>query len=230
MEVRHVLAPFAASLVATTAVLIAYTFADPPTWEREADVTFGTCLASPWFQLVLDLLLLIAVAISAWKARLTRGLPEDISDSKRVWQTLTAHLAILICKCWVGGECTSNESWDLTTFDAVGIVSIVILSLVENITFRFLSQLFIYVSSSVTSIAFLVVPKMYFVYRFNKTGEMPTGLQLGRTHISGISSPPNNTPVATSQTSFSNNGVDPKSVGSVVSGSLNTSAIAPISV
>jgi protein-S-isoprenylcysteine O-methyltransferase Ste14 len=104
VEAKHVIAPFAAILVGAVTVLFVYTFVDPPVWVREplgdgdTDVTYGRCQESLWFEVVLDLLLTVAVAISVWQAWKTRALPEDISDGKRVWQTLTAHLVILISK------------------------------------------------------------------------------------------------------------------------------------
>jgi hypothetical protein len=108
VEVKHVVGPFAAILVATIAILFAYTFVDPPVWVRDplgnSDSTFGRCEPSTWFQVVLDLLLFVTVAISAQQAWQTRKLPEDISDAKRVWHTLAAHLAILIGKHNVARE------------------------------------------------------------------------------------------------------------------------------
>jgi hypothetical protein len=102
---------------------------------------------------------------------------------------------------------------NLTCFSVVGFVFILLASLVENGTFWFVSELLIDFSSSVTSIAFLVVPKMYFVYRFKKTGEMPTGLQRGRTRVSGLAPPTTNRPGASSHITF-NHGVNPSSMPS----------------
>ena len=44
---------------------------------------------------------------------------------------------------------------------------------------------------SITSVAFLVIPKMYYVRRKRLTGELPPGLQRGRVRVSGLTAGPN---------------------------------------
>ena len=101
IEARHVLGPFAALLGGAFVVLIVWTIVNPPTWERlldEDDVdkgTFGHCDVDMWWTLPLDLLVTVAVVTALWMSLHTRHLPEDISDSRRVFQTLVAHAIIL---------------------------------------------------------------------------------------------------------------------------------------
>lgn len=105
VEVKHVIGPFIAIITISIGLLFVYTFVQPPLWIREPlwnndfnSNTVGRCEEQLWFELPLDILITVAVAISAWQAWKTRTLPEDISDAKRVWQTLTAHLVLLFGK------------------------------------------------------------------------------------------------------------------------------------
>lgn len=102
VEVKHVIWPFASIVAATVGVLFTLTIVEPPSWTSEFIIdedngAIGACV-DPWSYIVLDLLMLLAIAISVWQAYLTRDLPEDISDAKRVWQTLLAHCFIIMGK------------------------------------------------------------------------------------------------------------------------------------
>jgi hypothetical protein len=103
IEVRHVIKPFALMIVGALGLLVAWTIAYPPTWKRvtsdgEDNNTFGFCELSTTFAITLDLLITVAVVTALWMSCKTRHLPEDISDSRRVFQTLTAHLVIIMSK------------------------------------------------------------------------------------------------------------------------------------
>lgn len=108
IEVKHVIAPFIGIIVVEIVLLFAYTFTMPPVWVRDAlltGATDGRCEPQAWFDIPMNLLLVVAVAISVWQAWKTRTLPEDISDAKRVWQTLIAHLILLFGK-WTHFTCS----------------------------------------------------------------------------------------------------------------------------
>lgn len=99
IEVRHVLMPFVASLVLAILVLFLYTFLNPPKWKAsDQDVGFGQCDDNAWERVALAGLLAVALCITLWEAYKTKHLPEDISDSRRVWHTLLGHAAVLLCK------------------------------------------------------------------------------------------------------------------------------------
>lgn len=107
IEVRHVMGPFAGIVFGAVVILVVWTIVDPPRWDRvflestllrEAPGTFGYCYDSVWFSLSLGIILVVAVVIALLMSLKTRHLPEDISDSRRVYQTLAAHLSILIGK------------------------------------------------------------------------------------------------------------------------------------
>ena len=102
IEVRHVIVPFAVTLVVAVGILCVYTFLNPkaPEWipSSRRSNSFGHCDDSSWELVVLAFLLGTALALALWEAYKTKHLPEDISDSGRVWQTLLAHFVILLCK------------------------------------------------------------------------------------------------------------------------------------
>ena len=110
IEVRHVILPFAVTLVVAVGMLCVYTFLNPsaPEWIPSSSNSFGYCDDSSWELVVLAFLLGAALSLALWEAYKTKHLPEDISDSGRVWQTLLAHFVILLCK----DKSTTGESFN----------------------------------------------------------------------------------------------------------------------
>ena len=100
IEVRDVILPFAMTLVVAVGMLCVYTFLNPsaPEWIPSSSTSFGYCDDTSWELVVLAFLLGAALTLALWEAYKTKHLPEDISDSRRVWQTLLAHFVILLCK------------------------------------------------------------------------------------------------------------------------------------
>lgn len=75
------------------------------------------------------------------------------------------------------------------TIPVVEILFLVItLSLKDN-DFAYITNAIIAFALSISSAAYLMVPKMYYVWRKNLTGEMPPSLQRGTVQVSGISVP-----------------------------------------
>lgn len=173
---KHVMGPFLAMIVGAIAVLVVWTIVDPPHWDSDVfdeswvqDGEFGICNKDQVFAIVMAVLITVAVVIALWMSCKTRELPEDISDSRRVCQTLTAQLILSLAGC----------------------ILMVLSSTLENDTLLFASSVVLDFLFSVTSVAFLVIPKMYYVRRHQLTGELPPGLRRGGTQISGINAGPN---------------------------------------
>lgn len=57
---------------------------------------------------------------------------------------------------------------------------------INNADFAYLTNVAIAFAYSVFSISFLMIPKMFYVWRKEKTGEMPPSLQRGNIRVSGF--------------------------------------------
>ncbi|KAG7355797.1 7 transmembrane sweet-taste receptor of 3 GCPR domain containing protein [Nitzschia inconspicua] len=189
IKIKHVMCPFVTVMVAIVGLLIAMTVTDPPTWTREvlffdeddslppfilenANHEYGFCSESSSFDSAISFLLLVSILISAIMSCKTRHLPPDISDSRRVCQTLWCHL-ILSVLGFVGAIAgLFVGSISLTTLVQVGV--------------EFLSVLAI--------ISLLIFPKMLLVWRDSRAGLGGvihiTGLNTHTlaTHVQGYSS------------------------------------------
>lgn len=73
----------------------------------------------------------------------------------------------------------------------VGFVGLVILFLLSSYNLIYVGYYLVSFSSSIGSVAFLIGPKVYYIWLKKKTGELPPGLQRGRTRISGMTLPTN---------------------------------------
>ena len=97
------LGPFVALVLCCLGLLVAWTIVDPPSFVREdynnileiGEGSVGFCEENLWFSIPVDIIVLLAVALSFWMSTKTKHIPEDISDSKRVFQTLMSHLILL---------------------------------------------------------------------------------------------------------------------------------------
>mmetsp|Transcript_50179 Transcript_50179/g.121580 ORF Transcript_50179/g.121580 Transcript_50179/m.121580 type:complete len:478 (+) Transcript_50179:523-1956(+) len=193
---KHAVAPLIIMAVASLAVLIAWTIVDPPTWEQqyfamsmtESDAaaatftiqTIGFCDTGGTFSYILIGLSTLSLLSALIMACRTRNIREDLTDSRRIFQTLLCHFLLLLVS--VGGSIGSTflESYALYYFstDVTGFLS------------------------SFATLALLIVPKIYYVVYEKKTGTLPprakTGQEIqqigpgqGQVHITGLSLPPN---------------------------------------
>ena len=196
IKAKHAVAPLVFMAVASVAVLIAWTIVDPPTWEQHAFSisgiegdeigatftiqTIGFCDTGVSFSYSLTGLTALAVLsalIMAWK---TRNIREDLTDSRRIFQTLLCHFLLFLVV--IGGTIGSVflESYALYYF-STDVASFL---------------------SNFATLALLIVPKIYYVVYERKTGELPAraktgqgiqqiGLGQGQVHITGLTLPPN---------------------------------------
>lgn len=97
VEVKEVIKPFVILIVLAFVALIVWTILEPPEWRREEGLA-GFCYETWYYGIGMDAAMIITISITLWWARKTRDLPEEISDSGRVYQTLVAQFVLLMCK------------------------------------------------------------------------------------------------------------------------------------
>lgn len=175
--IQHVIAPLVVALVCAVGLLIAWTIQDPPNWSTQAPVdTFGDgwhdesvsiCVeGSSIYFFATATLFFVAVGIALWMAWKTRHVREDISDSRRVCQALGAHVVLLI----------------------LGFILSIVASVLQNATVYYASNFFLVIVGSLTTVSFLVVPKIYYVRYEEKVGHLPDNMCSvgGNVHITGV--------------------------------------------
>ena len=168
---RHVIGPFIVMMVAVIIVTICQTVLDPPGW-REKEIpslnntTIGMCLPSGlelskdsqmvpnemseavsgsrflWIEITYTILTFLSLVVVLAMAYVTRKLPQDISDSRRVFQAVFSTLlltAFMYALFWVG---VGVNSYGLSAFS-------------RSLIFFFDATVFV---------GFLVVPKIYKVW------------------------------------------------------------------
>lgn len=188
--VRHVLWPMIMILVAEFALLITATFVSPPSWgevlmdpfdkEMNSNITLvdstdkmPTCFASPdpaevALQISSHILILVALIVVLWMAYLTRGIPEEVVDTKRVYYLTVCHFLLYVPYLLLEyGVIPSGRAYHYFC-----------------IWFPFLV--------SITSVGFSVFPKVYFVFYQKRHGRLPKSatsvISTGAVHVSGIRS------------------------------------------
>lgn len=96
VQVKDVIKPFCSLFAAAFIVLIVWSIVERPVWKREFEI--GLCDEDVYFELTMNLIMVIAISLTFVWGHKTRDLPEDISDSKRVHYTLGAQFILLMCK------------------------------------------------------------------------------------------------------------------------------------
>ena len=109
IHVKHVMKPFIALIVTALIILIVWTIVDPPYWTRD-DVLVGYCHQELAFAIPLDVAIILSVSIALWWALKTKELPEDISDSRRVFQTFVSKFVVLIGKSCTTYLCSKSHT------------------------------------------------------------------------------------------------------------------------
>jgi len=174
VHIRQVMWPFAAIIASSIIVLIVWTAVDPLVWNRSIIQDhplerYGECRSANYGELpfILPLAVLIAItmvmaATIAWKLR---DVQPDLAESRWIFSCILMHL----------------QSW------LVGIPLIIITDGVskdaEYIMFVALAFVF-----SVSSVAFVIWPKIYMVYTAGRTTRATAviSIQQGQTRISGF--------------------------------------------
>ena len=171
--VKHVIGPFIAVILVTIGVLIAWTVASPPYYTRQTITGFdgelqsiGICYYEDGgiFKLVLTIIFILSVSVAFWLSWKTRNVPEYLSDSRRVTQTLLGHLVLSLI-LFVGNLIfilvPATDSDSAATSLHTGI---------------FLSTVFYEFFVAMISIGFLVIPKIYYVRYKQIHGTLPAGV------------------------------------------------------
>lgn len=196
--VRHVLWPFALIIVAEIILLIAATIVCPPAWGEVLMDPFGAavlnnstlldldmtlvdntdklpkCFASPLpavnaLKAASHALIVISQIVVIWMAYQTRNIPEEIVDTKRVYY-------LMLC------QFTLYVPFLLLEYGVIPSRNV----------YHYISLIFPFLFS-VTSVGFLVFPKVYYVFYFKRHGKLPDSvvsivLAPEKIHISGVSS------------------------------------------
>jgi hypothetical protein len=173
--VQHVIGPFVIIILGAIGILIAWTIQNPPRWGSDvfysmddgtATVSYGICSSGTGlYSFAMSMLLILSMVIALWMSCKTKNIREDISDSRRVCQTLCCQLI----------------------FGLLTLVMVVVAYTLQNITLLQLTDAIV-ILSSLTAIGFLVVPKIYYVRFELKTGHLPEGLTRvgGTTRVTGL--------------------------------------------
>eukprot|EP00531_Pseudo-nitzschia_arenysensis_P007615 CAMPEP_0116133302 /NCGR_PEP_ID=MMETSP0329-20121206/10031_1 /TAXON_ID=697910 /ORGANISM="Pseudo-nitzschia arenysensis, Strain B593" /LENGTH=472 /DNA_ID=CAMNT_0003627919 /DNA_START=126 /DNA_END=1544 /DNA_ORIENTATION=- len=157
---KHVIVPFVVMLLAVIGVTIAQTITDPPEWQFRHGpdgTTVGMCLPGSVaalsmremdlrIEITTGVLQLLCLSIMLIMAYVTRNIPEDISDARRVlWAVLSGILFSLATYAafWIG------------VFAEVYFLSAI-------------SRSLRYFFDGIIFVAFLIVPKIFAVWRENR--------------------------------------------------------------
>lgn len=196
--VRHVLWPFALLIVTEIILLIVATVVCPPKWGEVLMDPFGSSVLNNSTLLDLDMslvdtadklpkcfssplpavtalkaashaLIVISQIVVIWMAYQTRNIPEEIVDTKRVYYLMLCHFILYVPYLLL----------------AYGVIP-------SKKAYHYISLIFPFLFS-ITSVAFLVFPKVYYVFYFKRHGKLPDAvvsivLPPQKIHVSGVSS------------------------------------------
>lgn len=117
----------------------------------------------------MDVLIVISILLALFMSCRTRErLPEDLTDARRVTQTLCAHFLLSLC----------------------GIIVAIAAAVIDSTVLFYGAIVVGDVLSSIFSVAFLSIPKMYYVRLEQVTGELPEALRRGgNVRVSGLNTP-----------------------------------------
>ena len=194
--VQHVLWPFGLIIMAEIILLIVASVVYPPVWGEvlmdpfDAEIMNNTtmldlnmtsidnemkmpkCYTSPLptvtaLQASSHILIIISQVLVIWMAYQTRNIPEEIVDTKRVYYLMLFQFIMYIPYLLLAyGVIPCRTSYNYV-----------------SLTFAFLF--------SVTSVGFLVFPKVYYVFYFKRHGKLPDSVKSiviapEKIHVSGI--------------------------------------------
>ena len=185
--VKHVIWPFIVVVLVAIGVLVAWTVASPPYFKQGTTTgldgelySVGICYFKDGgtYQLVLTIIFVFSISVALWLSLKTRKLPEALSDSRRVWQTLIVNLILgmilfVINLIFVAVPLSSASASDNATSSNSSSTSVPVNSLHTGI---YLSNVFYQFFAAMTSIGFLVIPKIYYVRYEQIHGNLPAGV------------------------------------------------------
>jgi len=208
--VKHVLWPFVLLVCLEISIIIVSTVVAPPSWQRvyldpfidafdddkfnddDDDNDDGqqleTCnIAEDHVTVVTTALnhtlMIVTQGIVIWMAFKTRNISEAIVDTKRVYQLMICQMVLFIPYMLLSYGVIPMGKW------------------------YYMLDLFLPFLYSVTSVGFLICPKLYYVwYEKHNNGELPDGaitLGVGTTKVYGLTNKNNSTTNATTSTTRS---------------------------
>ncbi|KAL3913321.1 MAG: hypothetical protein SGARI_000715, partial [Bacillariaceae sp.] len=129
-----------------------------------ANKSFGLCSApEPYFTILLVLIIVSQVITCGMSCRLRR-IPQDISDSRRVCQTICFHLVVAL----------------------LGVIVSLIGIFFGNVRVQAIAIMLVTFLTVAASLGFLVAPKMYSVGYQRFKGHAPGEQIGGQVHVTGI--------------------------------------------
>lgn len=169
VSVRQTIWPLRIIFLVNIVILTTWSIVDPPKYRRfdteaKNDI-LGTCdsIQLPFF-IPLQSILCVSVFLGFWMAYMAKYLPPELSEGGRIF-----HI-------YLGNA--------ISFFVSVGLYSIG--WLLPNLTVVIIAILLITFFTSITSVAIIIVPKMYYVWYQKKHGTLPPGVQTlgrGQTHV-----------------------------------------------
>lgn len=198
VHVHHVIGPFCFIVLVQIGILVGQTIVSPPYWSSEIpayprdpsrDDVIEKCyqfqLENPTnmaFNAATSGIIILCQVITIWMSYKTRKIREDISDSRRIFQTVVVHIAIAIPA--------------VLMMNGIGMVGPQVY--VYQLIYRFLL--------AVSSLVFLVLPKVHCVYYERKHGRLPSYARtVGGVHIRDNSSTVANSTITTTSRSTNTN-------------------------
>ena len=107
---KDVLLPFATVMLASTAILVAWTIQDPPVYgivafddsyannnndnPQSSKKTMKMCYRNPIYNNIMIAFMVLSGIVALWMAWKTKHVREDLSDSHRVTHTIICHLIV----------------------------------------------------------------------------------------------------------------------------------------
>lgn len=168
ITVRQTIWPLRLMVAINLCILIAWVLVDPPVYVEleRGDGSVGTCdIVQPAFVIPIQILLIISACLGLWMAYKTKHLPGDLNDGGRIFNVYVGNifaLAVAGPVYWIG------YSLQNPTMVNAGF------SLAFSLT-------------SITSVAPLAIPKMYYVWYEKKHNKLPEGVGSighGTVHVS----------------------------------------------
>ena len=172
ITVRQTIWPLRLTVAINICILVAWAIVDPPVYLEleKGDGLVGTCdYIQPAFFIPIQILLGVSACLGLWMTHKTKNLPSDLNDGGQIANVYIGNIIAMmgtVTMYWVGVFLQDP------TLINIGI------SLALSLT-------------SITSVAPIALPKMYYIWYQKKHNKLPEGVGVigqGSVHITGRTS------------------------------------------